>query len=44
MLSDYIQLIWINRQLNLKTPLEKCPVGLDQNNFIVTCMGGAANF
>jgi len=31
MLSDYIQLIWINRQLNLKTPLEKCPVGLDQN-------------
>jgi len=27
-LSDYIQLIWINRQLNLKTPLEKCPVGL----------------
>jgi putative transposase len=22
---------WINRQLNLKTPLEKCPVGVDQN-------------
>jgi hypothetical protein len=31
MLSDYIQPIWINRQLNLKTPLEKCPVGVDQN-------------
>jgi hypothetical protein len=31
MLSDCIQPIWINRQLNLKTPLEKWPVGVDQN-------------
>jgi putative transposase len=31
MLSDCIQPIWINRQLNLKTPLGKCPVGVDQN-------------
>jgi hypothetical protein len=31
MLSDCIQPIWINRQLNLKTPLGKRPVGVDQN-------------
>ena len=32
MLIDCIQLILISHQLNLKVPLEKCPVGLDQNN------------
>jgi len=32
MLIDCIQLILISRQSNLKVPLEKCPVGLEQNN------------
>jgi len=33
MLIDYIQLMLISRQLNLRIPLGKCPVGLDQNTW-----------
>jgi hypothetical protein len=32
MLSDCIQPMLTSLQLSLKIPLEKCPVGLDQNN------------
>jgi GDP-mannose 6-dehydrogenase len=39
MLSDCIQPIWINRQLNLKTPLGKCPVGVDQNIMDINIFG-----
>jgi hypothetical protein len=42
MLSDCIQPIWINRQLNLKTPLGKCPVGVDQKKWLSLMKKAAA--